>query len=173
MKLAWSHTVLNIKDKEKILDFYINTLGFKVSDSGPIFENGPEIIFISYDPDEHHQLAFVLGREDIGTPTALNHISFRVETYSELKEFKKKFDAINHEYMPLCHGNALSFYFNDPENNGMEIFLDTPWDVEQPQGEPWNPELDEKDALKWVENTFKDKPGFVLKEESTKEFVNR
>ena len=57
--------------------------------------------------------------------------------------------------------------------DGMEIFLDTPWDVEQPQGEPWNPELDEKDALKWVENTFKDKPGFVLKEESTKEFVNR
>ena len=55
----------------------------------------------------------------------------------------------------------------------MERFLDTPWDVEQPQGEPWNPELDEKDALKWVENTFKDKPGFVLKEESTKEFVNR
>ena len=41
MKLGWSHTVLNIKDKEKILDFYINTLGFKVSDSGPIFENGP------------------------------------------------------------------------------------------------------------------------------------
>ena len=34
MKLGWSHTVLNIKDKEKILDFYINTLGFKVSDSG-------------------------------------------------------------------------------------------------------------------------------------------
>ena len=89
MKLGWSHTVLNIKDKEKILDFYINTLGFKVSDSGPIFENGPEIIFISYDPDEHHQLAFVLGREDIGTATALNNISFRVETYSELKEFKR------------------------------------------------------------------------------------
>ena len=44
MKLGWSHTVLNIQDKEKILDFYINTLGFKVSDSGPIFENGPETV---------------------------------------------------------------------------------------------------------------------------------
>ena len=84
MKLGWSHTVLNIQDKEKILDFYINTLGFKVSDSGPIFENGPEIIFISYDPDEHHQLAFVIGREDIGTPTALNHISFRAVSYTHL-----------------------------------------------------------------------------------------
>ena len=35
------------------------------------------------------------------------------------------------------------------------------------------PELEEKDALEWVENTFKNKPGFVLREESTKEFVNR
>ena len=49
MKLGWSHTVLNIKDKKKILEFYIDTLGFKISDSGPVFENGPEIIFISYD----------------------------------------------------------------------------------------------------------------------------
>jgi hypothetical protein len=30
-----------------------------------------------------------------------------------------------------------------------------------------------KTALDWVEKTFKDKPGFVLKEESKKEFVNR
>ena len=55
----------------------------------------------------------------------------------------------------------------------MEIFVDTPWDVEQPKGEPWDPELDEKEALDWVEKTFKNKPGFVLKGESTKEFVNR
>ena len=80
MKLDWSHTVLNIKDKKKILEFYVDTLGFKISDSGPVFENGPEIIFISNDPNEHHQLAFVLGREDITSSTALNHISFRVES---------------------------------------------------------------------------------------------
>ncbi len=49
MKLGWSHTVLNIKDKKKILEFYIDTLGFKISDSGPVFENGPEIIFIRVD----------------------------------------------------------------------------------------------------------------------------
>ena len=104
MKLGWSHTVLNIKDKKKILQFYVDTLGFKISDSGPVFENGPEIIFISYDPNEHHQLAFVLGREDITSSTALNHISFRVESYEELQQIKEKFDAINHSYMPLCHG---------------------------------------------------------------------
>ena len=68
MQLGWSHTVLNIKDKQQILKFYVDLLGFKVSDSGPVFENGPEIIFISYNPNEHHQLAFVLGREYISSP---------------------------------------------------------------------------------------------------------
>mgnify|MGYP000849931364 CR=1 FL=1 len=173
MKLDWSHTVLNIKDSEKILDFYTNTLGFTISDRGPIVENGPEIIFISQNTDEHHQLAFVVSREEVGTQTSLNHIAFRVDTFNELKEVKEKFDSINYDYLPLCHGNALSFYFSDPEGNGMEIFFDTPWDVAQPQGVPWDSNLDEKSALEWVKLTFKDQPGFIKREESTKEFVNR
>tara|TARA_Y100001970_G_scaffold41789_1_gene51917 strand:- start:25902 stop:26426 length:525 start_codon:yes stop_codon:yes gene_type:complete len=173
MKLDWSHTVLNINNKEKILDFYTNILGFKISDSGPIVENGPEIIFISQNPDEHHQLAFVVDRNEVGSQTSLNHISFRVESFDALKEAKEKLDSINHDYLPLCHGNALSFYFSDPEMNGLEIFLDTPWDVDQPQGILWDPELDEKSALDWVEQTFKHEPSFIKREESNKEFVNR
>jgi catechol 2,3-dioxygenase len=27
-------------------------------------------------------------------------------------------------------------YFRDPEHNGVEVFIDTPWHVRQPQGEP-------------------------------------
>ena len=54
MKLRWSHSVLNIKDEKKILDFYVRTLGFQISDRGPLAENGPEIIFMSQDPNEHH-----------------------------------------------------------------------------------------------------------------------
>jgi len=173
MKLDWSHTVINIKDSEKILDFYTNTLSFKISDRGPIIENGPEIIFMSQDPNEHHQLAFVVSREEVGTQTSLNHISFRVGTFDELKKVKERLDSINHDYLPLCHGNALSFYFSDPEQNGIEVFTDTPWDVDQPQGVPWDPDLDEQSALEWVEQAFIDEPGFVKREKSTKEFVNR
>ena len=94
-------------------------------------------------------------------------------SFDELKEAKLKLDSINHDYLPLCHGNALSFYFNDPENNGLEIFFDTPWDIDQPQAVAWDPELDETSALKWVEKTFKNEPSFVKREESNKEFVNR
>jgi len=39
------------------------------------------------------------------------------------------------QIVPLTHGNAWSVYFRDPELNGVEVFIDTPWHVRQPQ--PW------------------------------------
>ena len=112
MKLEWSHTVLNIKDSVKILEFYTKTLGFNLSDRGPLAENGPEIIFVSQDSDEHHQLAFIVEREDVDKPTSLNHLSFRVKTFNEVHEVKERLDSADVQYLPLCHGNALSLYFN-------------------------------------------------------------
>ena len=173
MKLEWSHTVLNIKDSVKILEFYTKTLGFKLSDRGPITENGPEIIFVSQDSDEHHQLAFTVEREDVDKPTSLNHLSFRVKTFDEVQEVKERLDSVDVQYLPLCHGNALSLYFNDPEGNGIEVFFDTPWDVAQPQGVVWDTNLTEKDTLEWVERTFENEPNFAKREESDREFVNR
>ncbi|MBE19684.1 MAG: hypothetical protein CMD69_02015 [Gammaproteobacteria bacterium] len=173
MKLEWSHTVLNIKDSNKILGFYTDTLGFTVSDRGPIVENGPEIIFVSQDPDEHHQLAFVVEREDTEKASSLNHISFRVETFQEVQEVKGRLDSVGTQYLPLCHGNALSLYFSDPEGNGLEVFFDTPWDVKQPQGIVWDTNFNEKEALEWVEKTFNAEPTFAKREESNRDFVNR
>ena len=46
MKLSWSHTVLKIKDKTKVLNFYKEVLGFTVTDEGEIYENGPVITFM-------------------------------------------------------------------------------------------------------------------------------
>ena len=34
------------------------------------------------------------------------------------------------------HGNAWSCYFKDPEGNTVEAYLDTPFHVPQPHGEP-------------------------------------
>lgn len=173
MKLEVSHTILNIKDSKKIIDFYSGVLGFRVSDKGLIGGSGPEIIFMSQDPNEHHQIGFSVQRENLEPSTQLNHISFRVRTFKEVKEVKHNLDTRGSEYLPLCHGNALSLYFNDPEGNALEVFFDTPWHVIQPQTELWDPNMTEEEALNWVEETFKDKPHFSKKEDSEKEFVNR
>ena len=34
--------------------------------------------------------------------------------------------------IPINHGNAWSLYFNDPEGNGLECFVDSPFHVAQP-----------------------------------------
>ena len=34
--------------------------------------------------------------------------------------------------IPISHGNAWSLYFTDPEGNGLECFVDTPFHVAQP-----------------------------------------
>ena len=36
MALSWSHTVLLVRDREKMLDFYTRVLGFDITDQGPI-----------------------------------------------------------------------------------------------------------------------------------------
>lgn len=34
--------------------------------------------------------------------------------------------------IPISHGNAWSLYFTDPEGNGLEVFVDSPFHVPQP-----------------------------------------
>jgi catechol 2,3-dioxygenase len=173
MKLSWSHAVLNVKDEKKILDFYTGTLGFAVSDRGPIVENGPNIIFMSQNPDEHHQLAVVTSRKDDDPSNSLNHLAFRVESFDDVKTLKDKLKSTGVDILPLSHGNTLSLYFNDPEGNGLEVFWDTPYHAAQPDGIVWDTDLDQEQALAWVEETFSSKPGFSKREDAKNDWVNR
>lgn len=174
MKVKWSHAVINVRNLEKMLDFYRQVLGFVISDRGPIVPSGPEIVFLSTDADEHHQLAMVASRNDEAGGGALNHFAFRLAEFEDVQ-------AIHHRLMawegskpfPLSHGNALSVYFADPEGNGVEVFWDTPWHVAQPHGKPWDIDLDRAGALAWVEETFSTDPTFIRREAATHAHVNR
>lgn len=173
MKLHWSHAVLNIRDLEQMLDFYTGVLGFTVTDRGLLGGPGsPEIVFMSNSDNEHHQLAMVPTR-DSSPATSLNHLAFRVESFDEVKEMNRRLTVRNVEILPLSHGNTLSLYFNDPEGNAIEVFWDTPWHVDQPQGVVWDTSLDEAEALRFVEDSFKDEPSFAPRNECEKTFVNR
>ena len=166
MKLSWSHAVLYVKDKDTMVDFYTSVLGFQVTDRGPVAKDGPEIIFMSQDPEEHHQLAMLDSRQSDKPSNSVNHFAFRVETFEDVRKLNaelEKIDGIN--IGPMSHGNTLSIYFNDPEGNGIEVFWDTPWHVAQPQGKGWDISMNESEALKWVESEFKDAARFGPKED--------
>lgn len=174
MKLSWSHAVLNVRDLDRMLAFYSDVLGFSVSDRGPLGPDAPEIVFLSNDPDEHHQIAMVPTRDGETAANPLNHLAFRVPAFDDVKALHANLSAIEGQgVLPLSHGNTLSLYFADPEGNGLEVFWDTPWHVAQPQGEAWDVSLTEQEALAWVEVTFAQQPGFSPVDESDAAFVSR
>lgn len=165
MQLSWSHAVLYVRDQEKMLDFYTNVLGFRVTDRGPLGENAPDIVFLSNAPDEHHQLAMIQSRKDEAPSNSVNHFAFRVDSFEEVTSLNEALSGMDDvKIMPLSHGNTLSIYFNDPEQNGIEVFWDTPWHVPQPQGKPWDTSMSRDDALAWVQENFGAEPGFEPRE---------
>lgn len=173
MKLHWSHAVLRVRELEPMLDFYTGVMGFSLSDRGPMGgPDAPEIVFLSQDEDEHHQIAMVPMRDESAS-TSLDHFAFRVGSFDEVKDLNRQLTERDVAVLPLSHGNTLSLYFNDPEGNGLEVFWDTPWHVAQPAGVVWDTNLSEDEALAFVEESFKSEPSFVPRDDSQGPFVNR
>ena len=118
-----------------MIDFVLRRARLRVIDRGPL---GPdEIVFMSQNANDHHQVAFVTGRE-AGFVEQRPPLAFRsAGTLDDLKALKKSLEADDRvtQIMPLCHGNA-GRSTSRPEFNGVEVFIDTPWHVRQPQGEP-------------------------------------
>jgi catechol 2,3-dioxygenase-like lactoylglutathione lyase family enzyme len=66
--MVLSHFGIDVTDVDRMADFYTRVLGLLVSDRGPL-ENGPTLVFLSRNPDEHHQLVLVSGRRPAAATT--------------------------------------------------------------------------------------------------------
>ena len=78
LQLEVAHAVLHVHDVERMIDFYTQTLGFEVTDRGPLGPaGGAEIVFLSQTARHHHQLAFVTGRGTPDPSNNLHHVAFR------------------------------------------------------------------------------------------------
>jgi len=164
MALSWSHAVLFVQDEPRMLDFYTRVLGFQVTDEGPI-AGDRKITFLSQEAAEHHQVAFLAGREEVGPSNSHAHLAFRVEDLSELRVLIARLHEESLTLRPTSHGNTWSVYIQDPEQNGIEIFCDTPWQVKQPAGETWDMSLDDEALLAWTREKFQDAERFGPQEE--------
>src|SRR5579863_5803694 len=113
---------------EMMVDFYVSLFGFVVSDRGR--QGTRHYAFLTASAAAHHQLVIVSGR--IATPPqapgGLNQISFRLPSLEELRDFHFRLGNYRvSKVVTLTHGNAWSVYFHDPEDNRLEVFVDTPW----------------------------------------------
>jgi catechol 2,3-dioxygenase-like lactoylglutathione lyase family enzyme len=165
LQLEVAHAVVYVHDVQAMIGFYCDTLGFEVTDRGPFpgQDRDEEIVFLSQCANAHHQLAFITGREEPAASNNVNHVAFKSNgTLDDLKALKDTLAADPRvtEIMPLTHGNAWSVYFRDPEMNGVEVFLDTPWHVAQPMGVPLDLDRPADEIVEWTRQHFADRPEF-------------
>ena len=156
-----SHCGIYVKDVGQQVDFYERVLGLVVSDRGVSDRMGNELAFMTAGSDHHHQVVFISGREPQGG-TTVNQLSFKVAGLDELKAMYSRARAAGvNNIRQVNHGNALSFYFADPEGNGVEVYMDTPWYVPQPHGEPIDLSLPADRIMTEVERHCRQTPGFM------------
>ncbi len=155
--IALAHFELFVRDLERMESFYTGALGFEVSDRGA----GPGgLVFLSRNAGEHHQL--VLNPDAARRPDAspLDHISFRVAALADLRRFHAALEGRATGLETVSHGNAWSIYFHDPEDNRLELFADTPWEVAQPCRFEIDLGLPDNALAATTEARIRDLPGF-------------
>lgn len=174
--VAFSHIGIYVHDIALMEQFYVDVLDFTVTDRGALMRNGQsrEIVFLSRDPDEHHQIVLAAGRPMALAFNPINQISMRVRTFEALARFHQRFrDAGRTETDPVTHGNAVSFYAPDPEGNRLEIYWDTPWYVSQPMVQSIDLSKPEATLMAEIEQQAQRLPGFRPKSEWRAEISER
>jgi catechol-2,3-dioxygenase len=174
--LSFSHVGFYATDIEKQAAFYRNVLDFTETDRGLLHgPNGPvQLVFLSRDPDEHHQIVLASGRPEHVAFNVINQVSLKADSLETLREFYLRVKAAGlRELTPVTHGNALSIYFRDPEGNRIELYWDLPWYVSQPCRVEAPFELPAPELLAWAERHARALPGFRSRSEWRREMAQR
>jgi catechol 2,3-dioxygenase len=161
-KLTLSHVGLSCFDLARLEDFYTRVLGMTVTDRGSIPGGNAQLLFLTTDPSEHHQLVLASGRTE-GTilegpvpggswGAAIFQLTFRLEDLATLRRVQQRLIGEgNTNFIPLNHGNSWSLYTRDPEGNALEFVVDSPWFMHQPAGEFLDLSLDDAEILRRTE----------------------
>ncbi|WP_309240800.1 VOC family protein [Nocardia sp. BSTN01] len=144
-----SHFGVFCRNLDVMVDFYTSVFGMVETDRGEGHTMPFTIAFLSGNPAQHHQLALASGR-GLDAPSTVMQLSFKVATIDDLREAWSRAESAGAgKLRGLNHGNALSIYFSDVEDNTVEVYLDTPWYVTQPHADPLD--LSVADAQIWAE----------------------
>ncbi|HET8562833.1 MAG TPA: VOC family protein [Candidatus Binatia bacterium] len=123
------HLVLQVTDLERSTEFYIQILGFKVSDVYPEDMMPGGMVFLRCNTD-HHCLALVGAAKGRATNNELHHFAFEVPSLAEVIRARDRLRAHN---VPIDFegrrraGCQIAVEFRDPDNHSVEIY----WGVDQ------------------------------------------
>lgn len=157
-----AHFGLMVSDVGRMADFYSKVLGLTVTDRGTVGADGTEIVFMSGDPDEHHQFVVMGGRPTEIGYNPIQQISFLVDSLDDLKLLHQRIVADGCEVERcVTHGNAWSIYFFDPEGNRSEVYCHTPWHIPQPHAFAIDLSLTNDEIERLTETHCRETDGFM------------
>jgi len=122
---ALGHVVLRVTDRERAERFYGDVLGLPLC--ARFDEGGLKMAFFTL--GNHHDFAVVEvtgdGSSRSESAVGLHHVAFNIgTTLAELREAKAKLEAAGIATTPVDHEVTKSLYFEDPDGNGVEVYVD-------------------------------------------------
>lgn len=119
------HVVLRVTNRERAERFYGSVLGLPIC--ARLDEGGFKMAFFSL--GNHHDFAVMEVSGEGGrrseAAVGLHHVAFNIgTTLDELREAKAKLDAAGIATRAVDHEVTKSLYFEDPDGNGVEVYVD-------------------------------------------------
>lgn len=157
-----AHFGMFVYDLDKMVEFYTQVFRLTITDEGLGHNFGNKLVFMSATEDQHHQLVLSAGRSVQSPVSTIMQASFLVPDLAELRWNRDKAESLGaYEIRPMNHGNAWSVYYFDPEGNRVEVYLDTPYYVNQPYGTPLDLSKPYQELLEETYAMVKNDPTYI------------
>jgi catechol 2,3-dioxygenase len=118
------HVVLKVRDRERSERFYTEVLGLAIAAQ----MDAPPMTFFTL--GNHHDFAIMAvgpdGPEPASNSPGLFHVAFKVgDSTDELRRVKAHLEALGVEIAMIAdHTVTHSIYFEDPDGNAIELYVD-------------------------------------------------
>lgn len=121
MKLG--HVHIKVRNLQRSVDFYTGLFGLELTE-----QVADRFAFLT-GSDMHHTLALQALNEEAPSPdpasVGLFHIAFEVPGKKAFAESYRKLQDEGIEAFTIDHIISWAMYFDDPDGNGLEIYVDT------------------------------------------------
>ncbi|WP_276300218.1 VOC family protein [Halorussus lipolyticus] len=142
------HVHLKVRDVDRAVEFYRDVLGLDVT------ERVGNYVFLTFgsearsasdeasgegrpaSSDHHHDLALQGVGGDAPEPgpgVGLYHAAFEVESPEDLRATYRRLRERGVEVSAVDHHISKALYFDDPDGNGLEVYLDTREENDRPE----------------------------------------